>query len=58
MFRRADGLSDKELADFDIEKDLVLVRSGATAYGTIVFGKMLVSMIRTRQLPGKVLSLR
>ena len=46
MFRRADGLSDKELADFDIEKDLMLVRSGATAYGTIVFGKIRIPAIK------------
>ncbi|KAL5496075.1 hypothetical protein ACEPAH_3168 [Sanghuangporus vaninii] len=45
MFRRAAGLSDTELTNFDVEKDLVLVRSGATAYGTIIFGKVRIPAI-------------
>ncbi|KAG8727720.1 hypothetical protein FRC12_022293, partial [Ceratobasidium sp. 428] len=35
MWSRASGLSDPELSSFDIKKDLVEVRAGATSYGTI-----------------------
>ncbi|KAG8959487.1 hypothetical protein FRC03_007914 [Tulasnella sp. 419] len=43
MWARATGLTDEELVgSINLEKDLVEVRSGATAYGTIVFGKIRV----------------
>jgi hypothetical protein len=35
MWSRASGLSDDQLTSFAIEDDLVEVRAGATAYGTI-----------------------
>ena len=40
MFERVAGLSDHQLAAFEISKDLVEVRSGVTAYGSIIFGKI------------------
>ncbi|KAG8894059.1 hypothetical protein FRB99_001547, partial [Tulasnella sp. 403] len=43
MWARASGLSDQELVgEINLERDLVLVRSGATSYGTIVLGKLRV----------------
>ncbi|KAF8070646.1 hypothetical protein FPV67DRAFT_1032903 [Lyophyllum atratum] len=46
MWSRAAGVSDQELTNFDIEKDLVEVRSAATAYGTIIFGKIKIPAIK------------
>lgn len=46
MWARAHGLSDAELVDFDVEKDLVQVRSGSTSYGTIIFGKIKIPAIK------------
>ncbi|KAH8929309.1 hypothetical protein BT69DRAFT_1311218 [Atractiella rhizophila] len=40
MWKRAKGLSDSELTSFKVSKDLVLVRSGPTPYGTVIFGKI------------------
>ncbi|GAA5858857.1 hypothetical protein JCM1840_006590 [Sporobolomyces johnsonii] len=40
MFKRATGLSDAELTDWNLEEDLVEVRSGTTSYGTLLFGKI------------------
>lgn len=39
MWSRAHGLSDHQLTAFTAEKDLVLIRSGPTSYGTILLGK-------------------
>jgi hypothetical protein len=33
-------LSDAELVDFKLDRDLIEVRSGEVAYGQIVFGKI------------------
>jgi len=49
MWERAHGLSDHDLTDFDISEDLVLVRSGATSYGTIIFGKIRIPRIRKNE---------
>ncbi|THH09392.1 hypothetical protein EW145_g2059 [Phellinidium pouzarii] len=46
MWARAKDIRDEELLDFDVAKDLVLVRSGPTAYGTIIFGKIRIPAIR------------
>ncbi|ORY69448.1 hypothetical protein BCR35DRAFT_308038 [Leucosporidium creatinivorum] len=40
MFASAKDLSDQQLAEWDLEKDLVAIRAGSTAYGTIIFGKI------------------
>ncbi|EJD08548.1 uncharacterized protein FOMMEDRAFT_117023 [Fomitiporia mediterranea MF3/22] len=46
MFKRAEGIPDAELAKFSIDEDLVLVRAGQTAYGTIIFGKIRLPAIK------------
>jgi len=45
MWSRAHGISDHELAAFTIEKDLVLVRSAPTSYGTVILGKIRIPAI-------------
>lgn len=54
MWSRASGLSDSELVDFSIEKDLVQVRSGPTSYGTIIFGKIRIPKINDEEGEGFV----
>ena len=54
MWSRAAGLSDAELVAFDLEKDLVQVRSGPTAYGTIIFGKIRIPSINDDEGEGFV----
>ena len=54
MWSRAAGLSDEELVGFDIEKDLVQIRSGATSYGTIIFGKIRIPAINDDEGEGFV----
>ena len=39
------GVSDAELTEFDLERDLVAIRSGATPYGTIILGKIRIPAI-------------
>ncbi|KDR75229.1 hypothetical protein GALMADRAFT_249212 [Galerina marginata CBS 339.88] len=46
MWERAASLSDKELTTFTIEEDLVEIRSGATSYGTIIFGKLRIPAVK------------
>lgn len=36
MWSKAKGIKDDELVNFDIKKDLVLIRAGVTTYGTMV----------------------
>lgn len=36
MYARVKDISNEDLVDFDVEKDLVAVRAGSVAYGTIV----------------------
>ncbi|KZV73283.1 hypothetical protein PENSPDRAFT_750231 [Peniophora sp. CONT] len=45
MWSRAAGLSDEQLVDFTLEKDLVEVRSGPTSYGTIILGKIRIPAV-------------
>ncbi|CAG8730607.1 11850_t:CDS:2, partial [Acaulospora colombiana] len=40
MWSRAAGISDKDLVNFDVSKDLVAVRAGPTTYGVILLGKI------------------
>lgn len=54
MWSRASALSDSELVDFSIEKDLVQVRSGPTSYGTIIFGKIRIPKINDDEGEGFV----
>lgn len=43
MWKRASGISDDQLiGDIELERDLVLVRSGETTYGLILLGKIRV----------------
>ncbi|KAH7344844.1 hypothetical protein B0J17DRAFT_624129 [Rhizoctonia solani] len=52
MWARASGLSDNELTKFVIEDDLIEVRAGSTAYGTIVLGKIRISGIKDEEGEG------
>ncbi|TFK68658.1 hypothetical protein BDN72DRAFT_820877 [Pluteus cervinus] len=54
MWSRAKELSDHQLIDFTIEKDLVKVRSGATSYGTIIFGKIRIPRVQDDEGEGFV----
>ncbi|KAG7098775.1 hypothetical protein E1B28_000683 [Marasmius oreades] len=45
MWNRAQKLTDQQLVDFKLEKDLVLVRSGPTTYGTIILGKIRIPAV-------------
>ncbi|KAG9316392.1 hypothetical protein JVU11DRAFT_2425 [Chiua virens] len=45
MWSRAVGLSDTDLTNFTIERDLVQVRSGLVSYGTIIFGKIRIPAV-------------
>ncbi|KXN91060.1 hypothetical protein AN958_03127 [Leucoagaricus sp. SymC.cos] len=54
MWSRAAGLSDGELTDFSIEKNLTEVRSGATSYGNIIFGKIQIPAINDAEGVGSI----
>jgi hypothetical protein len=54
MWSRAKGISDNRLVDFDIENDLVEVRSAATSYGTIILGKIRIPAINDNEGEGFV----
>ncbi|KAF8325897.1 uncharacterized protein EI90DRAFT_3072176, partial [Cantharellus anzutake] len=45
MWARASSLSNEDLVGFDIRKDLVEVRSGPTAYGQILFGRIRIPAV-------------
>jgi len=46
MWSRAHGIDDHHLTTFDLSKDLILIRSGSTSYGTIIFGKLRIPAIQ------------
>lgn len=46
MWSRASGVSNHDLIHFHVAEDLVLVRSGPTTYGTIIFGKIRIPAIQ------------
>ncbi|KAL8277674.1 hypothetical protein RQP46_009947 [Phenoliferia psychrophenolica] len=54
MFQRApvDTVSDEKLADWDLKKDLVSIRSGPTSYGTILIGKLRLPAVHDAQGEG------
>jgi hypothetical protein len=52
MWSRAAHLSDHDLTHFSIDKDLVLVSSAVTSYGTIVLGKIRIPAINDDQGEG------
>jgi len=54
MWTRAARLSDGELTKFSLSEDLVLVSSAATAYGTIILGKIRIPAINDDQGEGFV----
>jgi len=54
MWSRAIGLSDHHLTAFTIENDLVLVRSAASSYGTIILGKIKIPAIQDEEGEGYV----
>jgi hypothetical protein len=54
MWSRATGLSDEQLTNFNPENDLILVRSGATPYGTIIFGKIRLPAVKDDEGEGFV----
>jgi hypothetical protein len=51
MWERAAGISEHDLLNFHVNKEnLVLVRSGLTSYGTVIFGKIKLPKIDVRGL--------
>ncbi|KIJ49611.1 hypothetical protein M422DRAFT_27975 [Sphaerobolus stellatus SS14] len=54
MWSRARGLSDHDLTNFDLEKDLVEVRAGITSYGTILLGKLRIPAVNDAEGEGFV----
>ncbi|KAF8160825.1 hypothetical protein B0H34DRAFT_698262 [Crassisporium funariophilum] len=52
MWSRAASLSDSELVSFEIEKDLVEIRSASTSYGTIILGKIRLPAVNDEQGEG------
>lgn len=52
MWSRAAGVTDAELVDFDIAKDLVSCRSAPTSYGTIILGKIRLPAIKDEEGEG------
>jgi len=51
---RAASLSDAELVAFDVNSDIVEVRSGPTAYGQVIFGKIKIPAIQDEKGEGFV----
>jgi len=45
MWARVSGVTNEDLVSFDISSDLVEVRSGATSYGQIIFGKIRIPAV-------------
>jgi len=54
MWSRAAHLSDEELTSFTVEDHLVQIRSGATSYGVIVFGKIRIPAVQDEEGEGFV----
>lgn len=54
MWSRASSLSDHELTNFDLEKDLVEVRSAPTSYGTVILGKLRIPAVKDEEGEGFV----
>ena len=54
MWSRASQLSDTELTNFSLHKDLILVSSAATTYGTVILGKIRIPGIKDDQGEGFV----
>lgn len=54
MWARAAGLSDAELVDFSLERDLVEVRSAPTSYGSIILGKIRIPAVNDSEGAGYV----
>ncbi|KAF5393423.1 hypothetical protein D9757_000773 [Collybiopsis confluens] len=54
MWARAAGISDKELVDFTLENDLIVVRSAAVSYGTIILGKIRIPAINDSEGEGYI----
>ena len=52
MWSRARHLSDHDLTGFDLQKDLVLVSSAISSYGTIILGKIRIPAINDDQGEG------
>lgn len=54
MWARAAGLTDAQLVDFTIERDLVECRSAPTSYGTIILGKIRLPAVQDEEGAGYV----
>jgi len=54
MWSRAAHLSDAELTSFNIEDDLVEIRSVPTSYGVIILGKIRIPAINDEKGEGFV----
>lgn len=52
MWSRASHLSDDKLTGFDLRRDLVLVSSAISSYGTIILGKIRIPAINDDQGEG------
>ncbi|KAF8813783.1 hypothetical protein BYT27DRAFT_7180543 [Phlegmacium glaucopus] len=54
MWSRAAHVSDADLTSFSIEDDLVEIRSAATSYGVLIFGKIRLPAINDEKGEGFV----
>ncbi|KAL8292085.1 hypothetical protein RQP46_001551 [Phenoliferia psychrophenolica] len=56
MFARApvDAISDDDLTGWSLKDDLISIRSGPTAYGTILIGKLRIPAVKDAQGEGFV----
>ncbi|KAG6828206.1 hypothetical protein H0H92_008779 [Tricholoma furcatifolium] len=54
MWSRAKHISNEDLIKFDLNDDLVLVRSASVSYGTIILGKIRIPAINDEEGEGFV----
>ncbi|KAG7446308.1 uncharacterized protein BT62DRAFT_993972 [Guyanagaster necrorhizus] len=54
MWSRARGITNDDLVAFNLEDDLVLVRSAPTSYGTIILGKIRIPAINDDEGEGYI----
>ncbi|KAG6845302.1 hypothetical protein H0H87_011152 [Tephrocybe sp. NHM501043] len=54
MWSRASGISDEDLIKFNVDADLVQVRSASTSYGTIILGKIKIPAINDEEGEGYI----
>ncbi|TFK23650.1 hypothetical protein FA15DRAFT_670238 [Coprinopsis marcescibilis] len=52
MWSRATRLTNAQLVDFTIEKDLIEIRSATTSYGNIILGKIRIPAVQDEEGEG------